>query len=163
MKERDAITGELRHQSLRGTPLPASSVTRPPDPPMASNRYLGWEGLFAASADEIADTRRNRCAAGARRPFPKGAYVVKVERLPVQRPLSERVPAVADDEAAPRDRLDALRVAPRNHFVCAVCGRTLMTGERAQRQAVHGHEAEVVCELCQRQQQRRRGSSTRGS
>jgi hypothetical protein len=77
--------------------------------------------------------------------------MVKTERLPVQRPLSVRVPTAADDEAAQRDRPNALRVTPRNHFVCTVCGRTLMTGERAQRDALHGHEAEVVCELCQPQ------------
>jgi hypothetical protein len=87
---------------------------------------------------------------------------VKEERLPVQRPLSARVAAAPDDEAAQRDWPTALRVAPLNHIVCTVCGRTLMTGERAQRHARNGHEAEVVCELCQRRQ-RRRGGSIRGS
>jgi hypothetical protein len=89
--------------------------------------------------------------------------VVKAERLSVQRPRSVRVAGVADDEAAHRDRPNALRVTPRNHCVCTVCGRTLMTGERAQRDTLHGHEAEVVCELCQRQRQHRRVGSTRGS
>jgi hypothetical protein len=87
---------------------------------------------------------------------------VKEERLPVQRPLSARVAAAPDDEAAQRDRPNALRVTPRDHFVCIVCGRTLMTGERAQRHSRNGHEAEVICELCQRRQ-RRRGGSIRGS
>ncbi len=73
---------------------------------------------------------------------------MKVERLPVQRPRSSRVAAVAGDEAAQRERLNAVTVTPRNHFVCRVCGRTLMTGESAQRDTLHGHEAEVVCELC---------------
>jgi hypothetical protein len=67
------------------------------------------------------------------------------------------------DEVAQRDRPDALRVTPRNHLVCTVCGRTLMTGERAQRHTLHGHEEEVVCELCQGRRQRTRGGSTRGS
>lgn len=76
--------------------------------------------------------------------------MVKVERFPVQRPRSARVAAVAGDKVAQRDRPNSLRVTPRNHFVCTVCGRTLMTGEHAQRDTLHGHEAEVVCELCER-------------
>lgn len=99
-------------------------------------------------------------AASARHPLTEGVHVVKAERLPAQRPRPVRAPAVAADEAAHRDRPNALRVTPRNHFVCAVCGRTLMTGERAQRDTLHGHEAEVVCELCQRQRQRKRAGST---
>ncbi len=83
---------------------------------------------------------------------------MKAERSPVQRPGSVRVAAVDGDKAAQRDQPNALRVTARNHFVCTVCGRTLMTGERAQRDTLHGHEAEVVCELCQR----KRAGSTAG-
>jgi hypothetical protein len=86
--------------------------------------------------------------------------VLEPERLLAQRPLSALVAAVPDDEGAPREQLYARSVAPRNHLVCNICGRTLMTGERAERDTRHGHEAEVVCELCQRQG--RRGCPTRG-
>ena len=88
--------------------------------------------------------------------------MVKAERLPVQRPRSVRVAAVAGDEAAQRDRLNAVPVTPRNHFVCSVCGRTLMTGESAQMDTLHGHEAEVVCELCQRKRPARPARAARG-
>ena len=100
---------------------------------MTSNRYPRWEGPFAASADGDPIRDGTDHAASARHPFPEGAHAVKAERSPVQRPRSVRVAAVAGDKAAQRDRPNALRVTSRNHFVCTVCGRTLMTGERAQR------------------------------
>jgi hypothetical protein len=69
------------------------------------------------------------------------------------------VAAVAGDKAAQLERPTALRVTSRNHFACAVCGRTLMTGESAQRDILDGREAEVVCELCQRQRAGTTGKS----
>ena len=83
---------------------------------------------------------------------------MKTERVPVQRSRSLLVAAVAGGKAAQLELPNVLRVTSRNHFACTVCGRTLMTGERAQRDTLDGHEAELVCELCQRQ--RRRAGST---
>jgi len=39
-------------------------------------------------------------------------------------------------------------VGPVDVVSCAECGRSLMTGERAERREPHGQRPEVVCELC---------------
>lgn len=76
---------------------------------------------------------------------------MKTDRVPVEQSSSLRVAAPAGEEAARRERTTALRVTSLNHFVCTVCGRTLMTGEHAHRDSAHGTEAQVICELCRRQ------------
>jgi hypothetical protein len=85
--------------------------------------------------------------------------VVNTQRYPVQQRRAAGVAAVAGDKVAQRDLPDALRVTPRNHFGCSICGRTLMTGERAQRDTLHGHEPEIICELCQRKRAGSTGKS----